>query len=42
MIHSLCKQLGLNRGNIYTCLNIGNITKVGKAAARLLMEAAEA
>lgn len=41
-IYSLCKQLGLNRGNIYAYLNAGDVTKVSRATARLLMEAAGA
>ena len=41
-IYSLCKQLGLNRGNVYAYLNAGDVTKVSRATARLLMEAAGA
>ncbi|MGN0262715.1 MAG: hypothetical protein ACI4B9_07750 [Eggerthellaceae bacterium] len=41
-VYGLCKQLNLNRGNVYAYLNAGDVTKVSRDTARLLMEAAGA
>lgn len=39
-VYGLCAELGLNRGNIYAYLNGGDITKVSRATARRILEAA--
>ena len=38
----LAARLGLNRGNVYAYLNGGDVTKVSRATARRIMEAAAA
>lgn len=39
-VYGLCKQLGLNAGNVYAYLNGGDVTKVSRSTARRIMEAA--
>lgn len=39
-VYSICKQLGLNAGNVYAYLNQGDVKKVSRATARRIMEAA--
>lgn len=41
-VYALCKQLGLNRGNLYAYLNGGDASKVSRQTARRVMEAASA
>lgn len=41
-VYSLCKQLNLNRGNVYAYLNAGDVTKVSRDTARRLLDAAAA
>lgn len=38
--YAICRQLGLNKGNFYAYLNGGDMTKVSRATARRIMEAA--
>lgn len=38
--YAICRQLGLNKGNFYAYLNGGDVTKVSRATARRIMEAA--
>ncbi len=40
--YAICRQLGLNKGNFYAYLNNGDVTKVSRATARRIMEAAMA
>ena len=40
-VYSLCGELGLNRGNVYAYLNAGDVTKVSRATARRILEAAQ-
>ncbi|MGN0078428.1 MAG: hypothetical protein ACI36V_06560 [Coriobacteriales bacterium] len=39
-VYGLCAELGLNRGNTYAYLNGGDITKVSRATARRILDAA--
>ncbi len=41
-IYSVCKQLKLNKGNVYAYLNKGDVSKVSRNTARRIMEFAEA
>ena len=36
--YSLCKQLGLNKGNVYAYLHGGDNSKVSRETARSIME----
>lgn len=38
--YGICKELGLNRGNVYAYLNGGDVTKVSRETARRIMEVA--
>jgi hypothetical protein len=40
--YALCKELRLNKGNFYAYLNKGDATKVSRATARKIMQAAQA
>lgn len=40
-IYSLCRDLQLNRGNVYAYLNKGDVTKVSRNTARMIMEHAQ-
>ena len=40
-VYSLCGELGLNRGNVYAYLNAGDVTKVSRATAHRILEAAQ-
>ena len=37
-VYRLCKDLGLNEGNVYAYLNAGDVTKVSRATARRILE----
>lgn len=37
-IYGVCKELGLNQGNVYAYLNKGDASKVSRATARRIME----
>ena len=37
-VYRLCKDLGLNEGNVYAYLNAGDTSKVSRATARRIME----
>lgn len=37
-VYRLCKDLGLNLGNVYSYLHGGDVTKVSRATARHIME----
>jgi hypothetical protein len=40
-IYSVCKQLSLNKGNVYAYLNGGDASKVSRATARCILEYVE-
>ena len=40
-IYSVCKQLGLNKGNIYAYLNSADVSKVSRDTARRILQFAE-
>lgn len=40
-IYSLCRDLRLNRGNVYAYLNKGDVSKVSRNTARTIMEYAQ-
>ena len=37
-VYRLCRDLGFNEGNVYACLDAGDVTKVSRATARRIME----
>lgn len=39
-VYALCSRLGLNKGNAYAYLNGGDVTKVSRATARRMLDAA--
>ena len=39
--YAICRELGLNKGNFYTYLNKGDLTKVSRSTARAILQAAQ-
>ena len=37
--YAICRELGLNKGNFYTYLNKGDLTKVSRSTARAILQA---